>query len=358
MRSTTASFGARLRRESRRVEARRVGPAAAGARFAATACGRARRRGRRFFRRLPARVQALDRVAVSASAAICFLRFFISVSRTVGQAPLFDQPMREASNKNPRTIPLALWARIQAILRASGLYDTASRRFGPNEGYPLHLWGQMAPQLPASALAALSGYIDWKSQLSHQPHKAPRRPRGRRQPPQLRGTPQRLAMSTEEPAAPPPPPPAPAAPPPATPRRNPQRKSNLWTPPPSSRCPPGRPGYRSSPARRTNGRRATRWLRPEHTKAGRGDARRLSDERMTFSVFDERQHRFTSTVSRAAEAAVRCVGAAPGTTKLRSRRMQQQPRRSSPDQPGATSHADELSDDDARQRARCAASPC
>ena len=138
---------------------------------------------------------------------------------------MFDQPMRRRpSNKNPRTTPLALWARNQAkkyveLAACKTLASRRGRRFGPNKWlYIASLRASMAPQLPASALAAISGYID-REEPAEPP--APARPAAAAAaaaPPQLPAS--ALAaisgyVDREEPAAPPLPPPAPAAPPPA-----------------------------------------------------------------------------------------------------------------------------------------------
>ena len=120
----------------------------------------------------------------------------------------------------------------------------------------------MAPQLPASALAAISGYVDREEPAGPPaPAAAPPVPAP--------------ALDREEPAAPPPGRTARA------PAGANSKKSNLWTPPPSSLLHPDGPGYAvvdgvlGQAARRAAARRP----RPEQLKrarVGRGDARRLS----------------------------------------------------------------------------------
>ena len=227
----------------------------------------------------------------------------------------------------------------------------------------------MAPQLPASALAAISGYID-REEPAEPP--APARPAPAAPaaaPPQLPAS--ALAaisgyIDREEPAAPPLPPPAPAAPPPARDREEqtlreiePLDASAVF-----ALLHPDGPGYAvvdgvlgEAAARRAA--RAAAAARTQLTRArvGRGDARRLSDERTDEAAFlDERsQHpdlqklckalrKLRSSLCRGGawddKAAELRLDATTTSTQLACY------------QPGGRyrRHADALSDDDARQR--------
>ena len=167
----------------------------------------------------------------------------------------------------------------------------------------------MAPQLPASALAAISGYID-REEPAEPP--APARPAPAAPaaaPPQLPAS--ALAaisgyIDREEPAAPPPPPPVrapaldreePAAPPVPPPARDREEQTLREIEPLDASAVfallhPDGPGYAviDGVLGEDTARRAARAAAParislKRARVGRGDARRLSDERTDEAAF-------------------------------------------------------------------------
>ncbi len=227
----------------------------------------------------------------------------------------------------------------------------------------------MAPQLPASALAAISGYID-REEPAEPP--APARPAAAAAaaaPPQLPAS--ALAaisgyIDREEPAAPPLPPPAPAAPPPA---RDPEAQTLKEIEPLDASAVfallhPDGPGYvvvdgvlGQETARRAARAAAAARTQLQRARVGRGDARRLSDERTDEAAFlDERsQHPDVQVLCHALRKlrSSLCRGGAwddkAAELRLDATTTSTQLARY---QPGGRyrRHADALSDDDARQR--------